>query len=60
MRKLILAALLGVSLLPMAPPAEAQVVVTSRHPRRFHRGRWRHGRVWYTHRAWRGGRWVYW
>jgi hypothetical protein len=59
MRRLILAALLGVSLLPMAPPAEAQVVVMRRHPG-FHRGRFHHRGVWYNHRAWRGGRWRYW
>jgi hypothetical protein len=60
MRKIILAAaMLGGSLLPMAPPAEAQrVVVVRPHPARrgrfFHRGRW------YNHRRFRGGRWFYW
>ena len=66
MRKLIcLAGLLGSSLVSMAPPALAQVVVhkpgktmvfrNRRQARRFfHRGRW------YSHRAFRRGTWVYW
>lgn len=66
MRKLAcIAALLSGSLLPMAPPAVAQVVVhkpghtmvfrNRRDARRFfHRGRW------YSHRAFRRGKWVYW
>ena len=60
MRKLIfVAAVLGGSFLPMAPPAEAQrVVVVSPHPARrgrfFHRGRW------YHHRRFQRGRWYYW
>ena len=63
MKKLIcIAALLGGSLLPMVPPATAQVivhrpgrtVVVGRRGRFMHRGRW------YRHRAWRRGRWVYW
>lgn len=58
MRKLILAVLLGVSVLPIAPPAEAQVVVMRRHPAQ--RGRFSHRGRWYSHRAWRGGRWRYW
>jgi len=70
MRKLILAALLGSSLLPMAPPAEAQVVVMRPHPgfhpafhrgpATFHRGPFFHRGMWFNHRAWRGGRWRYW
>lgn len=60
MRKLIfVAAVLGSSLLPMAPPAEAQrAVVVRPHPARrgrfFHRGRW------YHHRRFRRGHWYYW
>jgi hypothetical protein len=65
MRKLFyVAALLGGSLLPMAPPAEAQRAVVMRppvvvrsHPRRgrfFYRGRW------YNHRRFRRGHWHYW
>ena len=60
MRKLIfVAAVLGGSLLPMAPPAEAQsVVVVKPHPAR--RGRFFHHGRWYNHRRFRGGRWFYW
>jgi hypothetical protein len=58
MRKLILAALLGVSLLPIVPPTEAQVVIVG--PHRVHRGRYFHRGRWWGHRAWRGGRWRYW
>jgi hypothetical protein len=58
MRKLLLAALLGVSVLPIAPPIEAQVVIVG--PHRVHRGRYFHRGRWWGHRAWRGGRWRYW
>src|SRR5262249_4838096 len=60
MRKLIcLAAVLGGSLLPMAPPAEAQRALVVRPPpghlvRFSHRGRW------YNHRRFRGGHWFHW
>jgi hypothetical protein len=59
MRKLVFAAaLLGGSLLPIAPPAEAQrVAVVRPHPARgrfFYRGHW------YNHRRLRHGRWNYW
>ena len=66
-KRILIAALLGASLLPMAPPAQAQrrVVVVGGHPgwhrgRWHHRGRWRHRGRWYSHRAFRRGRWVYW
>ena len=66
MKKFIcLAALLSGSLVPMVPPAEAQVVVhkpgqTHVFPnRRAARRYFRRGR-WYNHRAWRRGHWVYW
>jgi hypothetical protein len=60
MRKLIcVAALLGGTLLPMAPPAAAQrVVAVRRHPAR--RGRFVHRGRWYSHRRFRRGRWHYW
>ena len=66
MKKLVcLATLLGGSLLPMVPPAAAQVVVHKPghtmvfQNRRTARRYFRHGR-WYSHRARRNGRWVYW
>jgi len=66
MRKLIsIAVLLGGSLLPMVPPAVAQVVVHKPgrtmvfRNRRAARRYFRRGR-WYSHRAWRHGHWVYW
>jgi hypothetical protein len=66
MKKLVcIASLLGSSVLPMVPPAAAQVVVhkpghtmvfqNRRAARRF----FRRGR-WYSNRAWRKGHWVYW
>jgi hypothetical protein len=58
MRKLLFAALLGVSLLPIVPPIEAQVIVMRPHP--VHRGRYFHGGRWWGHRQWRGNRWRYW
>jgi len=65
MRKLLwIAALVGGSLLPMAPPAQAQraVVVSPRPVRRgrWHRGRYWHRGRWYNHRRFRRGHWVYW
>jgi hypothetical protein len=63
MRKLIFAGvLLGGSLLPMAPPAQAQrggVVVVRPHPAR-RRGRFFYRGRWYSHRRFRHGRWFYW
>jgi len=58
MRKLILAALLGVSLLPIVPPTEAQVVIVGPHG--VHRGRYFHRGRWGGPRAWGGGRWRCW
>jgi hypothetical protein len=59
MRKLLFAALLGVSLLPIVPPIEAQVIIVGgRHP--VHRGRYFHRGRWWGHRQWRGNRWRYW
>ena len=46
MRKQILAALLGISLLPMAPPASPRLVLPSM--------------TLYSHRAGRGNHWRYW
>ena len=62
MRKLIyIAALLGGSLLPMAPPAEAQrAVVVRPHRTRVRRRRYFHRGRWYSHRRFRRGHWVYW
>jgi hypothetical protein len=63
MRKLIFAVgLLGGSLLPMAPPAEAQrmVVVRPVRPHPARRGRWHYRGRWYNHRRFRNGRWFYW
>jgi hypothetical protein len=62
MRKLILAAtLLGGSMLPLAPPAEAQRTVVVHHrPVHVRRGRFFHRGRWYNHRRMRRGRWVYW
>jgi hypothetical protein len=68
MRKLIcVATLLGSSLLPMIPPAEAQQVVVKRpghtlvfRNRRAARRYFRRSRWTPRHHAWRGGRWVYW
>lgn len=59
MRKLFLAAaLIGSSLLPMAPLAEAQrVVVVRPHP--WHRGMWFHRGRWYRTRFMRRGVWIY-
>jgi hypothetical protein len=60
MRKLIfVAALVGGSLLPMTPPAQAQSVVVVR-PRPTRRGRFFYRGRWYNHRRFRRGRWVYW
>jgi len=61
MRKLIFAAaLLGGSLLPLAPPAEAQRAVMVRPHPAHRRGRFMHRGRWYNHRRFRGGHWVYW
>jgi hypothetical protein len=49
MRKLILEALLGVSLLPIVPPTEARVVIVG--PHRVHRGRYFDRGRWWGQRA---------
>jgi hypothetical protein len=60
-KRIFIAALLGASLLPMAPPAQAQRrgVVVGPHPA-WRRGRFSHRGRWYSHRSFRRGRWVYW
>ena len=58
MRKLILLALLGGSLLPVVPPAEAQRAVFAR-PRPVRRGRYFYRGRWYNRRVFHRGRWYF-
>lgn len=60
MRKLaFIAALLGGSLLPIATPAVAAVVVTRAHPAYHPRGRYYYRGRYYSHRYYNRGHWYY-